>query len=133
MQAELPLMSEHHQEPGASLQQLRATAVRLQPKLQAAMQQATCSGVTCSTASGALPDLAVTPVLLRLQRHVMSTQTAPHHGMHSIFPTVGACPMSWRLQLCMCPWSMLLANHDPLLPMNCGFAVCIELVVPGTL
>ncbi|KAL3144553.1 hypothetical protein ABBQ32_004283 [Trebouxia sp. C0010 RCD-2024] len=80
-QAELPLVPQHHQRTGATLQQLRATANSLQPKLQAAMQQATCSGVTCFTASKPLPELpAGMPVLTHLQRHVMSSQTACHSG-----------------------------------------------------
>ncbi|KAL3155022.1 hypothetical protein ABBQ38_011545 [Trebouxia sp. C0009 RCD-2024] len=79
-QAEVPVVPQHHQQPGATLQQLRATANSLQPKLQAAIQQATCTGVTCFAASNALPEPAVMPILTHLQRHVKCTQAAPHNG-----------------------------------------------------
>ena len=82
MQAEVPLMPQNYQGAGATVGQLQATANSLQPKLQTAMQQATCSGTTCFSASKALPEMASMPVLRRLQQDIMSNQTAPHIGMH---------------------------------------------------
>ena len=76
MQAEVPHMPQYRQEPDLTLQQLHATVNSLQPKLQDAMQQAVCS------ASQALPEVALTPTLRRLQHHIMSSQTAPGNGMH---------------------------------------------------
>lgn len=93
MQAEVPRMLQDRRESGATLQQLHATADSLQRKLQDAMQQATCCGATCFRASQALPGLASTSTLKRLQHHIMSSQTAPQKGMH-VCCALGMCWVS---------------------------------------
>lgn len=82
MQVEVPQTPQHCLESSATLQQLCATANSLQPKLQGAMQQATCDDATCFRASQAVPELASTPTLRRLQHRIMFSQTAPRDGMH---------------------------------------------------
>lgn len=81
MQVEVPWRPHHCQSSSATLQQLRATATSLQPKLQDAMQQAMRSGATCFSARQAVPDETPMPTLRRLQHHIMSSQTAPHDGI----------------------------------------------------